>query len=456
MKFVSKINAQAEEVYAWHQKFGANERLTPPWVTSKLLRQEFNQDEILQYVKTNSGIQVEKTIANPTSRSITSETIRSAQQSVQHIKNFDKFENNTLINETIKVNWFTSILPEFIVDSLIEKKLEKEFHFRGKRIENDLKQHAKFASMPRQNIAILGENDEISSQFKPFFTSGGHTVFSFVKRKPYPTAREIQLNTQNGNVGFEKLQNLNSIIFFPLDDKVKINEQNFDSILENKRDELKLLISSIKSCGKAPESFIMMSNTCVYKQTGLSSTEISPIEVENKMALFFTTLEKDLEELRLLGTRVIYARTGNILTARTGILKRVINRQKFGLCRQLVDYDKFLNWISLDDAIYATNFMILNPKVFGAVNLCSSMAINANDLSVMLTEKTRRPILFSLPKFIFNLFYSNIKQDQILQRNSVFPDRLKQFGYDFSFENIDDTLNWETGNFYKKNTTNIF
>lgn len=456
MKFVSKINAKAEEVYTWHQKFGANERLTPPWVTTKLLRQEFNQDETLQYIKTNSGIQIEKTLANPNKRSITSETIRSSQQSVQHIKNFDKLEDKTLINETIKVNWFTSILPQFVMDTLIEKKLEKEFYFRGKRIENDLKQHAKFASMPRQNIAILGSNHQISSQFKPFFTSGGHNVFSFVKRKPYPTAREIQLNTQNGNTGFEQLKNLNSIIFFPLDDKIKLTEQNFDKILEEKRSELKLLINGIKSCEKAPESFIMISSTCVYKQLGENVTEMSPIEVENRMALFFTTLEKDLEALRLLGTRVVYARTGNILSARTGILKRTLNRQKFGLCRQLVDYDKYLNWVSLDDAIYATNYILLNPKAFGAINVCSSMTINPNDLSLLLTEKTHRPVLFSLPKFIFNLFHGKIKQDQILQSNSVFPQRLKQYGFNFNFENIDDALNWETGNFNNTQNRNIF
>jgi uncharacterized protein len=451
VKFVSQINANADEVYTWHQNFGANDRLTPPWMTSSLLRQEHNQDETLQYIKTNSGTQVVKTLVNAAKRSIISEKIKSSQQSMQHVKNFDKLDGKTLIKETISINWFKSIIPEFIITSIIEKKLEQEFNFRGRRIENDLKQHSMFKNYPRKNIAILGEDNQLANEFKPFFTSSNNKVFMFVKRKPYPTAREIQFNTQNSILGLDKLNDLNSVIFFPLSDKERLNDKNYDQVLKSKIDEIKLLAAGFAQNGKFPESFIIMSSTCVYEDSKATVTEAESKKGDSKIAQFYLTLEKELDSFRLGGTRVVYARTGNILSARTGILKSAIKSQKYAFCRQLVDDSKFINWVSLDDAIYATNQMIFNNNIFGEVNVCSSMSINANDFNLLLAQKTKRSFLFSIPEFIYKLFNSPIKQDLNFQNNTVYPKRLKQYGFEFSFENIDDALNWETGSINKSN-----
>lgn len=80
VKFVSQINARADDVYSWHQTFGASERLTPPWVNKELLRQEHIDDQTIQFMKTDSGILLEKTKSNKEKRSIISERIKSEQQ----------------------------------------------------------------------------------------------------------------------------------------------------------------------------------------------------------------------------------------------------------------------------------------------------------------------------------------------------------------------------------------
>lgn len=454
VKFVSQINARADDVYSWHQTFGASERLTPPWVNKELLRQEHIDDQTIQFMKTDSGILLEKTKSNKEKRSIISERIKSEQQKMYHIKNFDKLENKTLIKETISVNMFSSILPEFIINSIIERRLEREFNFRQKRIERDIRQHQKFADQGRKNIAILGADSIMAKQFKPFFTSGNHKVFSFVKRKPYPTAREIQLNTTNNNVGLASLKQINSILYFALDSKTKLTEHNFDKILHSKIRELRLLIRSFEINKAFPESFIMMSNTCVYKPLKANITEFTPTSSDSKIAYFYLTLEKELARLREHGVRVVYARTGNILSAKAGILKDELVKQRYAMCRQSMDESKYINWTSVDDAIYATHHIMFDQAIFGAVNICSSMALNANDLSLLLAQKTRRPFLFSLPEFIFKRFCGNIMSEKVLQSNAVYPQKLKQAGFQFSLENIDDALNWETGNFEQQSFSN--
>lgn len=446
VKFVSQINARADDVYSWHQSFGSSERLTPPWANSELLRQENVNDQTVKFLKTDDGIMQEKTISNSLQRSITSERIKSDKESIQYIKSFDNLNNKTLIKETISINIFSSIIPEFIINSMIEKKLEKEFNFRKQRIEQDIKQHKKFMNMPRKNIAILGADQSLAKQFKPFFTSGDHKVYSFVKRKPYPTAREIQLNTNNNNVGLATLSSIDNVIFFASGEKTKLTSSNIDRILESKLKELRLLIKSFEVNKQYPESFIMISNTCVYKKLRASITELTPTDSSNEIARYYLTLEKELKRLSSKGVRVVYARSGNILSSKSGILKDAIQKQKFTMCRQSYDYNKYLNWTSLDDAIYATNHMLFDETMHGAINMCSSMSINSNDLGMLLSEKTHRPFLFTLPTFIFKQFYGNIMYDKFLQDNSVYPQKLKQAGFQFSLENIDDTLNWETGN----------
>ena len=451
VKFVSQINARAEEVYNWHQSFGADERLTPPWVSKQFLRQEHNDNQTLKFMKTFSGVQLEKVTSDQQNKSIVSEKIQSSQQKTLHYKSFNNLNNKTLIKETISVNFFNSILPESIINSILSKKLEREFNFRGQRIEKDLSQHKRFASYNRQNIAFLGADNDIARQFKPFFTSGGHSVFSFVKRKPYPTAREIQLNTTNRMVGLEKLQDINSVVFFPIDNKTKITDANFDKILKEKVSQLRLMISSFIVNKKFPETFIMMSDTCVYKDSNANNSENSQVdEKASKMAFFYLTLEKELKNLEYNGVRVIYARAGNILTMKSGVLKNTLQQNKFTLSRTHANSSKYLNWVNLDDAIYATNQMLFDKRFYGPVNLCSSMTLGANDLALLIAQKTRLPILFSVPSFISKLFYGNINAERIYQNNSIYPQKLRECGFNFQFDNIDDTLNWETGSFNNK------
>jgi NAD dependent epimerase/dehydratase family enzyme/ligand-binding SRPBCC domain-containing protein len=444
--FVSQINARADEVFSWHQSFGATERLTPPWYSAEILRQERVDQQDIKFLKTDDGILQERTTADSINRSIISQRIKSEKQSIEHTRNFTNFNDKTLIKETIKVNLLSSILPSFIIDSMIESKLAKEFNFRKFRIENDLRQHKKFAEMPRKNIAILGAPTTLAKQFKPFFTSGGHTVYSFVKRKPYPTAREIQLNTNNNNVGLASLKAIDTVLFFAQGENTKLTNLNIEKHLQEKLKELRLMIRSFQINQQYPETFIMMSNTCVYKNLKASITEYTQTSTETEIARYFLTLEHELKRLSDKGVRVVYARTGNILNAKSGILKDAVNKQKFAFCRQNYEHSKYLNWTSLDDAIYATNHIMFDETLHAGVNICSSMTINSNDLGKLLAKNTHRSFLFTLPAFIFKATCGNIMNEKIFQGNSVYPQKLKRAGFEFSLENINDALNWETGN----------
>lgn len=445
--FITQINADVNDVYSWHQNFGASDRLCPPWSKSELLRQEFNQDENVKFVKTSLGILTQKIRNNDANKSIVSENILSENQSWHHVKDFSSQDNKTIVKETIALNIFSSILPQMLIEQLVAKKLQKEFTFRYKRIEHDLQQHKAFAKQPRQSIAILG-NSELTLQLKPFLTSGKHTVFNFVNRRPYPRAREIQLNINNGNVSLEKLNNIETVVFAPLDDTKSLRKLNINKTLDAKIKELRLLIQAFDSNKSYPKTFIMQSSTCVYSHNKSNEKSKRKIAAENKISLFYLTLEQELNRLKEKGVRVVLARTGNILSARSGILKDTINLQKFASIKYKTNNKLALNWISIDDAVYATHFMIMNQQINGAVDTCSSMTMTYEDLCLMVTSKLNKRAIISLPELLFKKVYGSVRQKQILQNVETYPKKLKQAGFKFIFENINDTLTWETGTFY--------
>ncbi|MCP4355439.1 MAG: hypothetical protein GY793_07365 [Proteobacteria bacterium] len=459
-RFTSKINAHPDDVYSWHQEFGSSERLSPPWSNGELLRHEYDNKHTLKFLKTNSGVVLEKAFANPLQKTITLEKIKSDYRKLRHIKNFkhDKQETGkTVINETVSVNIFSSLLPKSIGQFLYNKKLAKEFHFRGKRIENDIQQHAKFKEHKRQNIAILGSTNNIGKQFKPFFTSGKHAVFMCSKKKLYSpiNVKGIQIGNKS-QANLDKLKSIDSVIFFALDDyRTLKSERKVNAVFREKAAELYEMFRTFKENDQFPKTFIMMSSTCVYSDAQYSTTESDIATPHNKSSEYFLALENIAKKLEKYGTRVVIARTGTFLSASTGLLKDSIVKQKYAMCYQSMPETQFINWTTMDDAIYAVNHILFSYQLKGIVNVCSSMTLKANDLQMLLSKKLNKPFIFRLPEFVFKLFYDNISHEEILQNSSVYPKILKENSFNYKMNNIEDALNWETGNF-NNNINNIY
>ncbi len=98
------------------------------------------------------------------------------------------------------------------------------------------------------------------------------------------------------------------------------------------------------------------------------------------------------------GVRVVHLRTGIVLSAKGGALKKQLPLFKFGLGGKMGSGDQWQSWISIDDEVAAITHL-LTADTSGAVNLTAPKPVTNAEFTDTLGEVLHRPTFLPIPKF---------------------------------------------------------
>ena len=169
----------SNELFAWHIREGAFERLNPPWQQFKVVERKGN-------VQSNGTVKIKMKIAGPIhtkwlvkhSDYIEGKQFRDSQieglfSSWTHTHLFKPLElSSSVLDDHIEYSLPGGMLSERIVSPLINKKLNQMFDYRHRITKEDLRIHAS-ANKIRGNdrpmtIGITGSSGFLGSSFIPF------------------------------------------------------------------------------------------------------------------------------------------------------------------------------------------------------------------------------------------------------------------------------------------------
>jgi hypothetical protein len=149
--------------------------------------------------------------------------------------------------------------------------------------------------------------------------------------------------------------------------------------------------------------------------------------------------EAAAEPARAAGIRVTTLRTGIVLSAGGGTLAKLLPLFKAGLGAKLGPGTQYMSWISLDDHIGATRFLIGRPEVSGPVNLTAPHPVTNEELTRELASAVRRPALLRAPALALRLALGEMA-GELLASARVLPRRLLGAGYAFKHPLLADAL----------------
>jgi uncharacterized protein (TIGR01777 family) len=138
-------------------------------------------------------------------------------------------------------------------------------------------------------------------------------------------------------------------------------------------------------------------------------------------------------------TRVCLLRTGVVLSPCGGALKKMLPPYKLGLGGPIGHGDQFMPWIHILDMVNAILFILNNPKLTGAVNLCAPHPITNQTFSETLANSLHRPHLFSTPAWLIRLLMGE-SSALLLDSMRVKPSKLTRAGFEFQFPRLDQAL----------------
>jgi uncharacterized protein len=183
----------SNEIFSWHIREGAFERLNPPWQQFKVIERKGN-------IQSNCTVKIKMKIGGPIhttwlvkhsdyieGKQFKDKQIKGLFSSWIHTHLFKSLElSSCILEDHIKYSLPGGALIEIIASPLIDKKLSQMFDYRHRLTRGDLGVHST-ANKIRGNdrpmtIGITGSSRFLGSSLIPFLTRGGHRVIRFIRR----------------------------------------------------------------------------------------------------------------------------------------------------------------------------------------------------------------------------------------------------------------------------------
>lgn len=164
--------------------------------------------------------------------------------------------------------------------------------------------------------------------------------------------------------------------------------------------------------------------------------EFSPPERNNFASELCHAWETTAQRVESLDVRVVRLRTGLVLAADGGFLKRLRLPFRCGLGGPLGDGNHWMSWIHLEDQVRLIDFLLHLPNAQGAYNACSPVPVRNIDFMRALGRTLQRPTLFRLPSVLLRTLFGELAE-LLLSSQRVIPARLQEAGYAFLFNDLD-------------------
>jgi uncharacterized protein (TIGR01777 family) len=211
------------------------------------------------------------------------------------------------------------------------------------------------------------------------------------------------------------------------------------AILESRELGTKNLVNAISSITEKPKSFICASGVNYYGDSGdrLLTEEEEP--GNDFLANVCKIWEDEAQNVEKFGVNRISIRTGVVLTAGDGALKKMLLPFKLFVGGPLGSGAQWFPWIHLDDIVNIYIFLLDKDNLKGAFNACSPDIVTMNEFAKTLGKVINRPSFFKVPEFTLKLAAGEVAEI-ITASLKVIPKKLLELGYKFKFDSLTDAL----------------
>ncbi len=140
------------------------------------------------------------------------------------------------------------------------------------------------------------------------------------------------------------------------------------------------------------------------------------------------------------GIRVVYIRTGIVLSSRGGALQKMLLPFRLGLGGKTGSGRQWMSWIEMDDMVRAALWILNHDSLSGAVNMVAPNPVTNAEFTKTFAAVLSRPAIFSMPAFAVRLVFGEMGKETLLGSQRVEPAKLIASGYAFQQPDLRQAL----------------
>jgi hypothetical protein len=452
LEYTTQLPASPTEVFDWHMRPGAFERLSPPWEPIQVVSR---QGTVLEAGRVTlricKGVCVTWTLQHKEiepGRQFVDEQISGPFRRWRHTHRFlpDAQSGGCTIHDHIEYELPLGGLADSLVGRHIQQTLSRTFHYRQQQLQHDLARHRLATNLPPQRIVVSGATGLIGSALCSFLTSGGHRVDRLVRRAPQPGTTDIAWHPAQGSLDAAALEGADAVIHLAGENVAsRWTAAKKKTILESRTTGTRLLAETLARLSRKPRVLISASAVGYYGNRGAAVlTEDSP-PGDDFLADVCQAWEAAADPARNAGIRVVHPRIGVVLSSRGGALRAAWTPFSLGLGGPAGTGYQYVSWIDLDDLLGVLHFAMFNDVLAGPLNAVSANPVTNRRFSRTLADVLRRPILLRMPASLARLLLGEFADRGLLASQRVLPHRLTLAGFQFYYPDFESSLRHQLG-----------
>lgn len=444
----STLPVSAEEAFAWHERPGAFERLTPPW-------------ERVEVVERTGGIQD----GGCASLRVHTGPVRLRWIAVHR----DYVRGRRFVDEQVEgpfSHWIHQHLFEPVGPAasrytdriefappfgtlgaaagmwLARPRTERMLAYRHAMLRSDLAAHARFQGEAPLHVAVTGASGLLGSVLVPFLTTGGHRVTPVTRRSRPSDA--IRWDPSSGAIEASAFEGLDAVVHLAGESVgVRWTDERKRRIRESRADGTRLLAEALAGLQRPPRVLVAASAIGIYGDRGdeVLTEESTP---SGPASDFLVEVGREWEAAtdpaRAAGIRVVNLRFGIILTPAGGALGRMLPPFRAGAGGPLGSGKQWVSWISVDDAVGAVHHALLTGELSGPVNAVAPEPVTSRTFAATLGRVLHRPALIPAPAPALKLLFGEMAETALLSSQRVSPSRLVASGFPFRHPQLESAL----------------
>jgi uncharacterized protein (TIGR01777 family) len=440
----SRIQAPAREVFDWHKRPGAFERLLPPW-------------ERVEVVDRTGGIgdgdrvTIRSRVGPTWTRWVIEhrDYVEGEQfRDVQVKGPFKRWEHThrVIADDSDGCTLEDDILYELPLGfvgralgrGLVESKLRRMFEYRHAVTRADVLAHRAVGDLAPQRILISGSTGLIGSNLAPLLTTGGHEVIRLTRQGRGPDAH---WNTATGSIDVKTPEPIDAVVHLAGESIAgRWTNARKQRIRESRIRGTQQLVKWAANLDKPPRVFICASAIGYYGNRGEETLNEHSSKGQGFLAEVCAAWESAAMKARSERTRVVPLRFGVVLSPRGGALAKMLTPFRLGGGGTIGGGRQIWSWISVDDAVGAVLHTMHRDELDGPVNVVSPHPVSNREFTEALGAVLRRPTVAPVPRAMARLAFGEMAQELLLASQHVRPERLQQTNYAFRHENLVDAL----------------
>lgn len=452
LNYRSDIPVSAADLYAWHAREGALDRLTPPWMDVRVRSSmgTINPGDAKSLRLGMGPLGLTWTLvhhAADTDFGFTDDQIAGPFRSWTHEHRFLATGVDTsVLEDRITYELPLSPVANLLAGSQVNTRLGTVFAFRHRRTINDLTRHHESGLTSPLRIAVTGASGMIGRQLVAFLRTGGHDIVRLVRHAPR-SADEIFWNPAAGEIDAAALEGVDAVVHLAGESIAsgRWTKARKRSILESRRQGTRLIAETIAGLKRPPRVLVSASGIGFYGDGGQAVlTEQSP-QGQGFLADVCQIWEHETAPAAAAGIRVVTPRFGVVLSGTGGMLKRLAWLFKAGGGGRLGSGKQYMSWIALDDLLAVLLEAIANPALEGPLNAVAPGTVTNAEFTSTLAATLNRPAIARVPAPVLRLAAGELADELLLVSQRAMPARLTEIGFRFDFPTLESALRHELG-----------